>query len=43
MNDLLQAGFINGNMPALEALDLSLVVVDAEDTVSDVREASARH
>ena len=43
MNDFFQAGFVNRDLPALQAIDLSLVVVDADDIVADIGEASTSH
>src|SRR6202011_2327038 len=43
VNDLLEAGLVNGNIAALKAFDLSLVVIDADDIMADIRETSARN
>jgi hypothetical protein len=40
MNDIFQARLVNRDLPALEAINLSLVVVDAGDIVADIGEAS---
>jgi hypothetical protein len=43
MNDFFQAGFVNRDMPAAETIELSLVVVDADNIMADIGEAGASH
>jgi hypothetical protein len=43
VHDFFQAGFVNRNKPFLEALDLSLVVIDANDIVTNIRETGSSH
>jgi hypothetical protein len=43
MNHFLQAGFVDRYMTALQRVDLSLVVVNADNIMANIGEASTRH
>ena len=43
INNFFQAGFVNRDVSALETVDLFLVVIDADDSVTDIGETSASH
>src|ERR1700726_2137682 len=43
INNFFEAGFVNGDVSALETFDLFLVIVDADNSVTDIGEASASH
>src|SRR5262249_190463 len=42
-DDLVQAGLVDGNLAAVERLDLALVDVTADDVVPEIAQAPAGH
>jgi hypothetical protein len=43
MNDFVQPGLVDRYMPAPQGVDLSLVVVYADDTMADIGQAGTSH
>ena len=41
MNEILQARLVNGDFSRLEHIDLALIVINANDVVSDLRKTRA--